>query len=384
MSYMFLIVVICIYVLLKFVMSLGLISLRSTGLYKKDNTRVSIIVAFRNEKENISNCIKSLLHQSYNDDFLEIVLIDDWSNDGTYEIATEFDRVYGHIHLLRTDLGNRNHEIAIQYTGSKKKALQTGIEFSSGHILLFTDADCRPGPLWVHSVVSCFSKNTGVVFGYSPNLSYERSFTGQMSFFDSYFAASISASGAGLGVFITCNGRNLAYRKEIFRQTNGYSKILRSVSGDDDLFVHNIIEMTEWQFSYVTEKESFVPNYNQYNIREFIYRKTRHVSASKYFPPEIKLFYFFLHMTNNLIYLYLLYFLVPPEVINPWFWILISLKIFCELLYFSAANRIFKESISFFDYLKWDFVQSVYHVLIYPLSRLMKIRWGYKDQSESS
>ena len=49
---------------------------------------ISIIVPFYNPGGNFRRCLDSLIHQTYGN--LEIILIDDGSTDGSYEIAKEY------------------------------------------------------------------------------------------------------------------------------------------------------------------------------------------------------------------------------------------------------------------------------------------------------
>ena len=46
-------------------------------------TKVSVIVPARNESLNIANCIESVLSQSYPADLLELIIVDDASDDDT-------------------------------------------------------------------------------------------------------------------------------------------------------------------------------------------------------------------------------------------------------------------------------------------------------------
>ena len=48
---------------------------------------VSIIVPARNEEDNLSSCLESLLHQSYPKELYEIILVDDDSDDNTAAIV---------------------------------------------------------------------------------------------------------------------------------------------------------------------------------------------------------------------------------------------------------------------------------------------------------
>ncbi|MBT4502353.1 MAG: glycosyltransferase, partial [Gemmatimonadetes bacterium] len=48
---------------------------------------VSVVVAARNEADNIRACLCRLLHQDYPEECYEVIVVDDGSSDGTPEIA---------------------------------------------------------------------------------------------------------------------------------------------------------------------------------------------------------------------------------------------------------------------------------------------------------
>src|SRR6266487_4228285 len=52
--------------------------------------KISIVLPARNESRNLSNALESLLAQDYSN--FEILVIDDHSEDNTFEIAQEFMR----------------------------------------------------------------------------------------------------------------------------------------------------------------------------------------------------------------------------------------------------------------------------------------------------
>ena len=113
---------------LKNVQSLPSISLDR----EKSYPRLSVIIAARNEAGTIENALKSVLAQNYPN--LEIILVNDRSNDGTdkilQEIAEKDPRVLIH-HVEELPLG---------WLG-KVNAMQQGFGRSTGVWLLFTDAD---------------------------------------------------------------------------------------------------------------------------------------------------------------------------------------------------------------------------------------------------
>ena len=55
--------------------------------HNKDSSLVSVLIPARNEEINIKRCIYSLVDQSYKN--LEIIVLDDYSSDKTFEIVNE-------------------------------------------------------------------------------------------------------------------------------------------------------------------------------------------------------------------------------------------------------------------------------------------------------
>ncbi len=92
---------------------------------------VSILVPARNEEENISECIYSLLKQDYPD--FEIIVINDRSTDRTLEILKNFP---GQDKIKIINIS----ELPGGWTG-KTHALHEGSKIAKGEWLLFTDAD---------------------------------------------------------------------------------------------------------------------------------------------------------------------------------------------------------------------------------------------------
>ncbi len=89
---------------------------------------ISFIVPVRNEEENIENCIKSIKGLKIGN--YEIIVVDDNSNDRTYEIIRKIEG----IKAIRID------EKPIEAIG-KNYALYFGYLNSKGDILIFLDAD---------------------------------------------------------------------------------------------------------------------------------------------------------------------------------------------------------------------------------------------------
>ncbi|MFQ5411182.1 MAG: glycosyltransferase [Phycisphaerae bacterium] len=103
---------------------------------------LSILVAAKDESENIESCLRSLRAQDYPD--LEIIAINDRSRDGTGDIMNRLAES-----LPGLSIGHIRELPAGWY--GKNNAMREAVRRSSGSWLCFTDADC------IHHSPRCLS-----------------------------------------------------------------------------------------------------------------------------------------------------------------------------------------------------------------------------------
>ncbi|HZO06338.1 MAG TPA: glycosyltransferase [Solirubrobacterales bacterium] len=111
---------------------------------------VSCLVACKDDREVIARCVLSLLDQTYGNK--ELIVIDDGSTDGSYEILQELEREHDDAFTLL-----RNEEAQ-----GKKKALVRGLEGAKGEYLVFTDSDCVIEEDAVEKMVQAFQRDPGL------------------------------------------------------------------------------------------------------------------------------------------------------------------------------------------------------------------------------
>ncbi|RMD88550.1 MAG: glycosyltransferase [Calditrichaeota bacterium] len=98
---------------------------------------VTIICPVRNEEDHISECIESLVHQTFDKNNMEILIVDGMSTDRTREIVRKFQKKYRNIKLL----DNPRSIIPV--------ALNIGIKASSGKFILRMDGHAKAAPDYV-------------------------------------------------------------------------------------------------------------------------------------------------------------------------------------------------------------------------------------------
>ena len=101
---------------------------------------VSVVVVCYNEKDNIEQCILSLLRQNYPHESYEILFVDNGSTDGTRDIIKKFKSEHKNIHLeINLDKG---------IAGSRN----LGLLKSKNEYIAFTDADCIVPDNWLQKL----------------------------------------------------------------------------------------------------------------------------------------------------------------------------------------------------------------------------------------
>ncbi|MFT4603919.1 MAG: glycosyltransferase involved in cell wall biosynthesis [Rhodothermales bacterium] len=232
---------------------------------------VTIIVAARNERSSIGTCVRSILAQSHQE--LSLIVVDDRSDDGTAELAATAAEGDPRLRVLR---------IPADGEGGKKRALMKGIEASETEILLFTDADCVPGPCWVSGMASALSPEVAFVAGYAPY--HPRGTLLARLVAAEAGSNAVTACGLiGLGVPVMCTARNMGYRRSAYDAVGGLGPVAHVASGDDTLMLQRIARIG--RVKYVTDPATHVPSSPPDSVGGWFAQKSRHLSTLVLFSP---------------------------------------------------------------------------------------------------
>ncbi len=167
----------------------------------------------------------------------------------------------------------------------KKHAVKTGIEYAEGEIIVTTDGDVEMGTQWLETMVGSFEERTGMVAGitiYRPN-------TKILHRYQSLDSASLSIISAALianGTPITCQGSNLAYRRNAYEEVDGFTGVDHITSGDDDLLMQKIDTHIEWRIKAITDPGSIVYTRPADTLTEVINQRSRWASKGTVYPKK--------------------------------------------------------------------------------------------------
>jgi len=232
---------------------------------------VSILVCAHDEEENLKELIPLLLNQQYGAPF-EIIIVNDRSNDGTYDLLLELTKAHNNLRMV-------NIVAKPDHVNSKKYAITLGIKAAKHEWILLTDADCRPASLqWIHRMSSKFNPAREIVVGYSP-YNKEPGFLNLFIRFETLFTAIQYITFAWLGNPYMGVGRNLAYRKTLFLKNKGFDDFSATTGGDDDLFVNR--HATQKNTAVMVGTDALVYSIPKKTWKSFFEQKVRHLAAGK-------------------------------------------------------------------------------------------------------
>lgn len=232
-------------------------------------TKVTVIIPCRNEESNITSCLHSVLNQDYPNSLLEIIVVDDHSEDKTASIAKQVLSASNTNWKVLT-LG---HDIT-----NKKHAIEAAIKESSGELIITTDADCTSGKGWISSIVSLYEKE------HFQMICGPVAITGDDTFCKSFQALELSGlsilAGAGIASRspLLCNGANLAYTHRAFTAVNGFSGNDDMPTGDDTLLLYKINKQLKNSIGFIKSDCAIVYTQAQPNWGSLLQQRLRWAS----------------------------------------------------------------------------------------------------------
>ncbi len=318
--------------------------------------KVSIIIAARNECDNLRELIPALLKQQHTD--FEIVVSLDRCTDQSHHYLKSIESVYIRvIEIMNVPQG----------LDAKKYALTKAIERASGNWLVFTDADCLPRSNEWLSALSTKMHAKDVLIGYSPYRN-NGGLLGNLIQYESFVTAFNFLSMAILHKPYMAVGRNMVIRKAFFEKTGGYQDIQNVRGGDDDLFIQK--NATRSNASVVMGAESLMYTSPEKTWSAYIAQKTRHLSVGTKYHKRDKLFHFIFNGS-----LFIFWFLLPFNLIFENFPVILIFLLIKFVSYKFAAGKM-GEGFNYMWFPLVDFMYSIFLPAIIIRSKLVKdIRW---------
>lgn len=323
----------------------------------------SIIVAARNEEDNILRTLRSLDKLEYPDDKLQIIIVDDQSTDNTGKIIDEFIKDKSRFQKITTE---EHHTKLI----GKMRALAYAIKAATGDVILTTDADCEVKPLWAKSVCSYYQDDVAIVTGVTTQTA-EKWFHG-MQAIDFVYLLTAGAGTTNMNFPISCIGNNMSYRKSAYDEVGGYENLPHSVTEDFTL-MNAIYNLKKYKVIFPVDDQTLVTSIPCRTLKSLIRQKKRWGVGGLGVPFRGFVIMFWGFMAN------LLVLLTPVFISTAWIYLVVfkvALDFF--LLYPVHIKLGIKKNLKYFFHFE---VYYLLYVVLLPLIVLpnKKVIWKGRE-----
>ena len=330
---------------------------------------VSVLISCRNEDQNILKIISCLKRQHFDKNKLELIFINDHSEDKTLELLEKEQQNCSYLQVV-----NLKNSIK-----GKKNAIRQGVKIATGDVILCTDADCEMGRRWIQTMVnyfeisSCKFVSAPVVLDQDDNLFYMYQQLELLSL------VSTSAAAIGLNKATLCNGANLAFRRKDYLEIN--QKDFEKFRTDDWSLLHYFKDKFKNCILFVKDKEAIVFTGKQNSLVAYFSQKMRWISSSGYFTDShiilisllvylvnLLLFYSFIQIIYSFIFMFDLFLI-------SYYLLIIVTKVLIDFLFLNTILVFFNKK----NLLKYLFpfaiINSIITVVIVPLSFIIPLKW---------
>ncbi len=247
---------------------------RQKNEFVRSDQPVSVIVCARDEYYNLKENLPLLLTQDYSN--YEVVVVNHGSEDDTQYLLRDLSEEYPNLKIV-------NIPQDLNFFTGKKFPLSIGIKSAKHDVLLFTDADCIPrSNQWVRRMAANFTEGTEIVIGYG-TYRKSNSLLNLLIRFDTLRIAMNYLGFARVGMPYMGVGRNMAYRKSLFYNQNGFISHYRIQSGDDDLFINKAATAKNTRIEI--QNDSHTVSLPKSSLNLWIRQKRRHLMTGGYYKP---------------------------------------------------------------------------------------------------
>lgn len=239
---------------------------------KKNIIKVSVLIAARNEENNIKKLLESIYNQSFSKELFEVIIVDDHSTDNTKNIINNFI--------------NENKELDIKLLDAenvgKKLAISQALHAASNELIIVTDADCVLNNLWIESIVGFYQDKKCRMILAPVLLSPAENFFEKMQVLEHLSLIGSTAGSASIGFPVMCNGANMAYERKAALEVEKYRKDFNIPSGDDMFLLEQMVKYYGHEnVKFLLSKSAIVKTKTCKTLKDFFRQRRRWVSKTK-------------------------------------------------------------------------------------------------------
>lgn len=306
---------------------------------KDEKPLVSILIAARNEENNIVDCLLGIEKLTYQN--IEVWIGDDKSTDETQKLVEDFIRHKPNFNLL-------NIESEMGSAKGKSNVLAQLAHQAKGDYFFITDADITVPQNWIQNMLASFKKETGIVSGFT--ISTGASLFAKLQRIDWAYAMGMVKVVSDFGKPIVGIGNNMAVSREAYFSTGGYEKLDFSIVEDYQLFKE--ITKNGYGFANLLNKDVCAKSKPITSFVELLQQRKRWMFGAFQLPIPILLILILQAVYYSLAII--LCFLKPQVGLN-----LIVFKTFVQAVFIKAIFNKIGEKVSFLLLITFEFYQII-------------------------
>lgn len=313
--------ILSIYIIIQFIQLFSLFNYKNAQDKSTRSTPfVSILLAVRNEEENILDCLEGLRNLNYPNDRYQVLIGDDQSTDNTRDIVLEY---------IKNEENFIYYKVPENYSPSRGKArvLAYLAKKAIGEYYAITDADIRIPKNWLRGLLGYFEKSKkkkrknlkrekelGIVSATSV-VGDKLSFLGSMQGIDWLYFMGLLKSIDNLSLPSTAIGNNMMIKKEAYWETGGYEKIEFSIT--EDYKVYEVVTALGWKCINILTPNTLAIAKPVNDINVLLNQRKRWLKGAK----DLQLFWWILFLLFALFYPALFFLILLNHQFAIGYWI---------------------------------------------------------------
>lgn len=276
------------YVILLLLIYRSLLRIKGFKVTHDPSTYISIVIACRNEQENLPGLLWSIAMQDYPEELFEVIIVNDNSTDRTLTVASEFS-LLGNIQTI-------NNQGA-----GKKLAIRTGINIAKGILIITTDADCTMGKKWLRTIAAFYEQEKASLIICPVRIGNMPGFFGRFQSLEFLSLQGITAGSAKSGNGTMCNGANLAFEKDAYM--NHLAELHDEIATGDDVFLlHSLKRDSKAKILWLESTDAMVITCPSPTLNAFFRQRKRWISKANAYRDTYSVILGFVTFVTILLY----------------------------------------------------------------------------------
>lgn len=238
---------------------------KACSIPAKTSVPITVLLTVHDQAKELEMHLSSFLSQEFDNDFQVVVV----AEQGDSETEDVLKRYENDSHLYATFIPSSS-----RYMSKKKLAVTLGVKAAKYEWIIMTDAGCTPAsPYWLQCMSKACNENNKLVLGYSNYMTETADFRRlEQLYTELYLMRKAENATAN-----RTNSANLAFRKSMFLQGEGYRGNLHLLRGEYDFIVNKYAD--EGSSALMMEQDAWIiedePLQKKWLNKHLFYQETR-------------------------------------------------------------------------------------------------------------